>query len=128
MAIVRTRCPRVTSPCTQLPAFAPGQKSAFCELCQTRVHNLSALNARERTALLAGGQSLCVRYSHLVPAVALLAASQVALAQDTDDESAQMESVVVVGGGSVGVLDSVFLESEEEDDAWMDEESGSQGP
>ena len=74
MAIIHTQCPRIESPCAQLPAFAPGQKSAFCDLCQKRVHNLSAMSARERAALLAGGGPLCVRYARLIPAAALLLA------------------------------------------------------
>ena len=122
MARVLTECPRVSSPCPQLPSFARGQKSVFCDLCQKRVHNLSAMTARERESLLAGGGPLCVRYAYLLPAAALLLASQSALAQDSeDDDVAQMERVEVTGGGIGGVNDLVFLESEEGDDAWMDE-------
>ena len=55
-------------------------------------------------------------------AAALLLASQSALAQDSEeDDVAQMERVEVTGGGIGGVNDLVFLESEEGDDAWMDE-------
>ena len=122
MARVLTECPRVSSPCPQLPSFARGQKSVFCDLCQKRVHNLSAMNPRERESLLAGGGPLCVRYAYLLPAAALLLASQSALAQDSEeDDVAQMERVEVTGGGIGGVNDLVFLESEEGDDAWMDE-------
>ncbi|HWS27798.1 MAG TPA: hypothetical protein VN259_14650 [Xanthomonadales bacterium] len=122
MARVLTECPRVSSPCPQLPSFARGQKSVFCDLCQKRVHNLSAMTARERESLLAGGGPLCVRYAYLLPAAALLLASQSALAQDSEeDDVAQMERVEVTGGGIGGVNDLVFLESEEGDDAWMDE-------
>ena len=122
MGKVLTQCPRVSSPCPQLPSFARGQKSVFCDLCQKRVHNLSAMTARERESLLAGGGPLCVRYAYLLPAAALLLASQSALAQDSeDDDVAQMERVEVTGGGIGGVNDLVFLESEEGDDAWMDE-------
>ena len=122
MARVLTECPRVSSPCPQLPSFARGQKSVFCDLCQKRVHNLSAMTARERESLLAGGGPLCVRYAYLLPAAALLLASQSALAQDSeDDDVAQMDRVEVTGGGIGGVNDLVFLESEEGDDAWMNE-------
>lgn len=120
MAIIHTQCPRIESPCAQLPAFAPGQKSTFCDLCQKRVHNLSAMTARERAALLGSGGPLCVRYARLIPAAALLLASQGALAQDVEGDSEQME-VVMVGGAST-VMEPVFLESEVEDDAWMDPE------
>lgn len=120
MAIIHTQCPRIESPCAQLPAFAPGQKSTFCDLCQKRVHNLSAMSARERAALLGAGGPLCVRYVHLIPAAALLLASHGALAQDVEGDSEQME-VVMVGGAST-VMEPVFLESEVEDDAWMDPE------
>jgi len=81
MARVLTECPRVSSPCPQLPTFARGQKSVFCDLCQKRVHNLSAMSARERESLLADSGPLCVRYAYLLPAAALLLASQSALAQ-----------------------------------------------
>ena len=123
MARVLTQCPRVTSACPQVPAFARGEKSVFCDLCQKRVHNLSAMTARERESLLAGGGPLCVRYAYLLPAAALLLASQSALAQDDtgEDDVAQLERVEVTGGGIGGVNDLVFLESEESDDAWMDE-------
>lgn len=120
MAIIHTRCPRIESPCAQLPAFASGQKSTFCDLCQKRVHNLSAMSARERAALLGSGQPLCVRYVHLIPAAALLMASQGLQAQDVEGDTEQME-VVLVGGAST-VMEPVFLESEVEDDAWMDPE------
>lgn len=120
MAIIHTQCPRIESPCAQLPAFAPGQKSTFCDLCQKRVHNLSAMTGRERAALLGSGGPLCVRYARLIPAAALLLASQGALAQDVEGDSEQME-VVMVGGAST-VMEPVFLESEVEDDAWMDPE------
>lgn len=122
MAIIHTRCPRIESPCAQLPAFAPGQKSAFCDLCQKRVHNLSAMSARERAALLAGGGPLCVRYARLIPAAALLLASQAGLAQDSEDEAPQMDIIEVTGGGIRVAMEPVFLESEVEDDAWMDPE------
>jgi hypothetical protein len=46
-----------------LPTFARGQKSTFCDLCQTRVHNLSAMSAGERERLLGGTGPICVRYS-----------------------------------------------------------------
>ena len=122
MARVLTECPRVSSPCPQLPTFARGQKSVFCDLCQKRVHNLSAMTTRERESLLADSGPLCVRYAYLLPAAALLLASQSALAQDSEgDDIAQLERVEVTGGGRGGVNDLVFLESEEGDDAWMDE-------
>ena len=120
MPVIHTHCPRVTSPCRQLPAFSPGQKSVFCELCQTRVHNLSAMSARERAAL-AGTGPLCVRYVRWLPAAALLLASQGALTQD-DASADQMERVVVTGGGTRGATEPVFLASEVEDDVWMDPE------
>lgn len=122
MARVLTQCPRVTSPCPQVPTFARGEKSVFCDLCRKRVHNLSAMSARERETLLSGGGPLCVRYAVLLPAAALLLASQSALPQDTaDGDTEELDSVVIVGGGVAGVNDLVFLESEESDDAWMDE-------
>ena len=125
MAKVLTQCPRVTSPCPRPPEFARGEKSVFCGLCQTRVHNLSAMSAAERASLLAGGGPLCVRYSHFLPAAALLVASATALAQDSADQESQMEmETVVVGGAASVVSDLVFLESEEGDDAWMDESRG----
>lgn len=127
MPIVHTQCPRITSPCPQLPTFARGQKSTFCNLCQTRVHNLSALSAKEREQLLAGGGPLCVRYSMLLPAAAMLLASSAATAQDNVEEgTAKLETVEVTGGGIGRVTDLVFLESEETDDAWMDAEASVQ--
>lgn len=127
MARVLTQCPRVISACPQVPAFARGEKSVFCDLCQKRVHNLSAMSATERDALMARGGPLCVRYAYLVPAAALLFASHSALAQDNADVEEMLE-VVVVGGGVAEVRDMVFLESEETDDAWMDESSGPESP
>lgn len=125
MAKVLTQCPRVTSPCPRPPEFARGEKSVFCGLCQTRVHNLSAMSASERAALLSRGGPLCVRYSHFLPAAALLVASGAALAQDSVDQAPQMEmETVEVGGATLAVSDLVFLESEEGDDAWMDESQG----
>lgn len=120
MPIIHTQCPRIESPCAQLPAFAPGQKSTFCDLCQKRVHNLSAMTTRERAALLAGGGPLCVRYARLIPAAALLLASHGAMAQDSEEEGSQMEVVEITGGGIRTVTEPMFLQSETEDDAWMD--------
>ena len=96
MPTIHTQCPRIESPCAQLPAFAPGQKSAFCDLCQKRVHNLSAMTSREGAALLAGGESLCVRYARLIPAAALLLASHGLPAQDSEDEG-ELEVIQVTG-------------------------------
>lgn len=121
MPTIHTQCPRIELPCAQLPAFAPGQKSAFCDLCQKRVHNLSAMTSRERAALLAGGESLCVRYARLIPAAALLLASHGLSAQDSEDEG-ELEVIQVTGGGIRVAMEPVFLESEVEDDAWMDPE------
>ena len=121
MPTIHTQCPRIELPCAQLPAFAPGQKSAFCDLCQKRVHNLSAMTSRERASLLAGGESLCVRYARLIPAAALLLASHGLSAQDSEDEG-ELEVIQVTGGGIRVTMEPVFLESEVEDDAWMDPE------
>ncbi len=125
MPIVHTQCPRISSPCPQLPTFARGQKSTFCNLCQTRVHNLSAMSAVERERLLNGGGPLCVRYSMLLPAAAMLLASSAANAQDADEneDTARLDTVEVTGGGIGRVTELVFLESEKADDAWMDAET-----
>ncbi len=123
MRVVKTQCPRVDSPCPQLPKFERGQKSAFCGLCQTQVHNLSAMSTAERACLLGAAGPMCVRYSMLLPAAAMLLASGAAMAQDSEEneDTARMDTVEVTGGGIGRVTETVYLESEESDDAWMDE-------
>lgn len=132
MARIHTLCPRIESPCTQLPKFAPGQKSAFCDLCSKHVHNLSALTAGERRSLLEREAHPCVRYARWLPVAALVAVGSMnAAAQESAGTDAQensdnvaMEMVEVTGGGIRGVADLVFLESEVEgDESWLDDVS-----
>lgn len=128
MAKIHTQCPRIESPCPQTPAFARGAKVSFCDLCQKNVHNLSAMTAAERRRLMQTEAAPCVRYVHWVPlAAVLLSAAGNAPAQDAqaEDDSAQMEQVVIVGGGiRDAAFETVFMETEvETDESWLDDES-----
>ena len=105
-------CPVIHSPCQSLPAFAHGQKLAFCDLCQKNVHNFSALHEPERRSLLKSGKEICVRYALVIPTIALLSGNP-ALAQDSDSDVVEMEPIQVVGGGlRFEQLEPMFLASE----------------
>lgn len=109
-------CPLIDSPCSAPPDFARGQVSAFCSGCEKTVYNLSAMTAPAQRQLLAGNDSLCVRYRKLLPAAAFaLAVSSVANSgeaiQPPPASEAAMEEIVV-GGGVSRILEPLFLESE----------------
>lgn len=107
-------CPVIDSPCQSLPAFARGQKVAFCALCQKNVHNFSALDDQERSSLLQSGKEFCVRYALVIPALVIGTISPV-LAQDGNVPD-ELEPIQVIGGGNRGgQMESVFLMSEIEE-------------
>jgi hypothetical protein len=110
---IRTQVPQIQDPCPTLPHFELGQKLAHCELCNKSVHNLSAMTACERQAVLSQPKS-CVRYAMALPAALML--SQAAIAQDVVLEEA-LETVLVTGGGRGPQLESVFLQTENFDEA-----------
>lgn len=112
-------CPVIDSPCATLPSFAPGQKVAFCSLCQKNVHNFSALAEPERRSLLRSSRELCVRYALILPAL-VLGATTLAMAQDSADDEQQLDSVTVIGG-RVAPTETVFRDSEIDES--FDEES-----
>lgn len=108
-------CPRIESPCTTLPKFNHGQKSAFCGICQKTVYNLSAHSANEQRAVLAAVARPCVRYRHALTVAAVLAASSApSFAQDASEESG-LEPIMVTGGGARRTYEPVMLESEREE-------------
>jgi hypothetical protein len=124
MRIRATLCPEITSPCAQLPQFAPGQKRAFCQLCCKQVHNLSAMTLTEQTQLYETQANACVRYARLVPAaILLLSSASAVLAQDGDTDNVKLEEVTVVGGGRGPYVESVFLQSDLDDDVSLDDNS-----
>lgn len=95
-----SRCPRIAAPCPQPPQFAAGQRVAFCTLCQQQVHDLSALNASEQTALLARNTRLCVRLKVVTPLLAAamaLGSAAAAPTQLTPDPSADVEDMFETG-------------------------------
>jgi hypothetical protein len=118
-------CPQVDKPCETPPAFAKGQKQAFCDQCKTTVHNLSALSAREQTSLLDSGKELCVRYVRIIPAVVLISGSASAQSlsaqNDTQPNDAQQEELgeVIVGGYTVKA--PMFMQTEGSDASELDE-------
>ena len=123
MAKVLTRCPRIASPCEQLPTFERGQKQAYCSLCQKHVHNWSALSLGERARVLAEQAKPCVRYALWVPVSAALLLGH-AEAQDSKEAAPALETVEIIGGAVIvdEPAATVFLESELPADAWLDEQ------
>lgn len=123
MAKLLTHCPRIASPCEQLPAFERGQKQAYCALCQKQVHNWNALSLGERARVLAAQVKPCVRYALWVPVGAALMLGH-AEAQDSEEAAPALETVEIIGGAVI--VDepavTVFLESELPVDAWLDEQ------
>lgn len=120
------RYPLIDSPCPRLPAMRPDAPSAWCSLCRTTVHNLSALSPAQSEALLSQPGPICVSYRvprrHLtaLAAGALLltgaALGQATLGQDlAADEAEVLDELVVTGGGlrrDVPPLESIFLEEQ----------------
>ena len=118
----RRRYPSIESPCPANFSMAPDQKRQWCEHCCRDVHNLDALDRRELSQLTASSSALCVSYTVRVPvavllatgsATALAAAGEGLLPYDADEESSEME-MVVVGGISAQreAWESLFQELE----------------
>lgn len=106
-------CPTIPSPCQSLPDFERGQKVAFCSICQTNVHNFSALAESERRSLLRSSKALCARYALIIPALLLGTATPI-IAQDSAEEDREMDTITITGG-RVAPLELAFQESELEE-------------
>jgi hypothetical protein len=122
---IATMCPRIDTPCQQLPKFEWGQKRAFCDLCGKHVHNLSAMTRAEQDRLFETQAHPCIRYARLIPAaVLLLASSGPILAQDSAEQVEELDEIVVTGGGPRGPrLEAIFLQSELDTNTALDETS-----
>ena len=120
---IATLCPRIDTPCQQLPNFEWGQKRAFCDLCGKHVHNLSALTRREQDQLFVTQANPCIRYARLIPAaVMLIATSGSILAQENTDEEV-LQPVQVMGGRRGRTLEPMFLQSELDTETALDDSS-----
>lgn len=115
------RYPLIDSPCPRLPEVAPDAPSAWCALCRTTVHNLSALTDAQAQTLLSQPGPVCVIYRvsrrHLaaLTAGALLLAGGAWAQEVVVDEQEVLDEVVVTGGGPrrpIPPLETVFLEEE----------------
>ena len=120
---IATLCPRIDTPCQQLPNFEWGQKRAFCDLCGKHVHNLSAMTRREQDQLFVSQANPCIRYARLIPAtVMLIATSGSILAQESAEQTEDLGEIVVTGGGIRGPgLETIFLQSELDVDTSLDD-------
>ena len=120
---IATLCPRIDAPCRQLPKFEWGQKRAFCDLCGKHVHNLSAMTRPEQDQLFISQAAPCIRYARLIPAaVMLIATSGSILAQESAEQTEDLDEIVVTGGRIRGpVLETIFLQSELEVETALDD-------
>ena len=119
---IATLCPRIDTPCQQLPMFNWGQKRAFCDLCGKHVHNLSAMTRREQDQLFVSQANPCVRYARLIPAAVLLIATSGSILAQESSEDEVLQPIEVTGGGiRGGGLEPMFLQSELDSDAALDD-------
>lgn len=124
---VATFCPKIDAPCAQLPRFARGQKRAFCDLCGKHVHNLSAMKLGERDQLFASQVNPCIRYARLIPAAVLLLGSAGPILAQENSQDEVLQPVEVMGGRIRGSsLEPMFLQSELDDEATLDDSSNSE--